>query len=62
MNLYEFIENCKEEGLSAKEAEIEFYKAKDEERERFMEEYWDDPIVNAGLAQQDLIDMYRRER
>ena len=62
MNLYEFIETCQEEGLSAEEAENEFYKAKEEEHERFMERYWDDPLVNAGWAQQDIIDMYRRER
>lgn len=62
MNLYEFIENCKEEGLSAEEAEIEYHKAKAMEHARFIEKYENDPVVNAGLAQQDLIDMYRRER
>ncbi len=62
MNLYSFVKTCQEEGLSAEEAEIEFYKAKEEEHRDFMERYYDDPRVNAGWAQQDMIDMRRRER
>ncbi len=62
MNIYEFIENCKEEGLDAYEAELEYEKACQEEREAFKERYENDPFVNAGWAQQDLIDMYRFER
>lgn len=33
-----------------------------EEQERFIEEYENNPMVCEGWAQQDLIDMYRRER
>ena len=33
-----------------------------EEHERFLEDYYNNPMVNEGWAQQDLIDMYRRER
>ena len=33
-----------------------------EDAERWLEDYYDDPLVNAGWAQSDLIDMYRRER
>lgn len=29
---------------------------------RFVEGYYDDPIVQDGWHQQDVIDMYRRER
>lgn len=34
----------------------------DEERERLMEDYENSPEVNFGYYQQDIIDMYRRER
>lgn len=33
-----------------------------EEQERFIEEYENNPMVCEGWVQQDLIDMYRRER
>ena len=32
-----------------------------ERRQRLIEDYENDPYVQAGWAQQDLIDMYRRE-
>jgi hypothetical protein len=35
---------------------------REEEHERFIEEYENDPMTCEGWAQQDLIDMYRRER
>lgn len=62
MDIYEFIIQCIEEGLTAGEAESEWNKAVAERHEQFLESYYDDPIVNAGFAQQDAIDMYRRER
>lgn len=33
-----------------------------EEAEAKRERYYDDPLVNYGWYQQDVIDMYRRER
>lgn len=33
-----------------------------EEHERFLEDYYNDPMVQEGWRQQDIIDMYRRER
>ena len=33
-----------------------------EEMEMFIEDYENDPMVNEGWHQQDIIDMYRRER
>lgn len=33
-----------------------------EKAERFLDDYYNDPLVNEGWAQQDLIDMYRMER
>lgn len=62
MDFYEFIEDCKEKGLSAEEAEREWAVACEEKRRNFYESYYDDPIVCAGAAQGDLIDMCRRER
>ena len=62
IDIYEFIETCKENGLSTHEAQIEYGRAVEEERERRLEEYYNDPIVGEGWHQQDIIDMYRRER
>ena len=61
-DIYEFIEQCKENGLSAREAENEYFRALDEKRERALTDYYDDPVVQAGWMQQDTIDLYRRER
>ncbi len=62
MDIYDFIEECKDQGLSASEALIAFY-AEQEERERaFMEAYENDPIVQEGWRQQDMIDLRRFER
>jgi hypothetical protein len=62
INIYDFIETCKGNGLSSDEAQTEYYRAVEEEKERKLEEYYNDPIVNEGWHQQDIIDMYRRER
>ena len=61
-DIYEFIEECKANGLSAREAENEYFRALDEEREERERALYDDPVVQAGWAQQDVIDTYRRER
>ena len=42
------------------ECECERYAA--EEAEQKMQDYYDDPVVQYGWYQQDIIDMYRRER
>jgi len=44
------------------EAETEYFRVVEEERERRIEEYENSPETWAGWAQQDTIDMYRRER
>lgn len=62
MNMYEFFRECEEEGIDADEALNEWSRIQAENRERFYEDYYNDPIVQAGWAQQDVIDMYRRER
>lgn len=62
MNIYEFVELCKEDGLTASEAQDEWERYLAEKREQFLERYYNDPLVQEGWRQQDLIDMYRRER
>ena len=62
MDFYEFIEDCKANGLSAEEAENEWAVAREERRQAFYESYYSDPYVVCGAIQQDTIDMYRRER
>lgn len=62
LDFYEFAEECKAQGMSAHEAETEWYRACDEHEAKLIEDYENDPITWAGWAQQDVIDMYRRER
>lgn len=62
INIYEFIENCREAGMDSNEAATAYSRACAEERERFLNEYYSDPVVMDGARQQDIIDMYRRER
>jgi hypothetical protein len=62
INIYDFVQECLEQGLSAEEAESEYAKMQEEIREDFYERYYNDPLVCEGFAQQDVIDMYRRER
>lgn len=62
IDIYAFVEECRENGLDAYEAGLEYSRACAEERDAFMEDYYNDPVVQAGWAQQDLIDAYRRER
>lgn len=62
INIYEFVEQCQEDGLSAAEALHEYNIAVAEEIERQKEDYYNDPYVHEGWAQQDLIGMYRYER
>lgn len=62
INIYTFIEECKNQGLSASEALEELHAAEAEAKEAFFEDYYSRPDVCAGWAQQDVIDMYRRER
>lgn len=61
-DFYAFMEDCKEDGLSADEAINEWYRAVAEHKQAFMDEYENDPYVHEGWHQQDVIDMYRRER
>lgn len=62
IDIYEFVEQCKAEGMTSQEAMQELNKALYEREEAMIEAYYNDPIVNEGFHQQDIIDMYRRER
>lgn len=62
MDFYEFIEQCKANGLTAEEASREWADACEEKRQAFYDSYYSDPYVVCGAIQQDTIDMYRRER
>ncbi len=62
IDFYDFIETCKENGLSSDEAQTEYCRAIEEEKERVLEDYYNNPIHEEGWRQQDIIDMYRRER
>ena len=62
MDMYEFFRECEENGIDADEALGEWSRIQAERKARFYEDYYNDPIVQAGWAQQDVIDMYRRER
>ena len=62
MDFYEFVEECKANGLTADEAMNEWSIALEEKRNSFFESYYSDPYVVCGAIQQDTIDMYRRER
>ena len=62
MNIYEFMRECEEDGLSPEEAQREWELYLEEKHNLQMERYMNDPLVHEGWAQQDIIDMYRRER
>lgn len=62
MDFYEFIDECRAEGLSSDEAMREWHRAEAERAEAFREAYYDDPVVQYGWHQQDMIDLRYRER
>ena len=62
MDFYEFVLECQEQGLTAAEAENEWYRFLAREEEERIEAYEDDPEIQYGWYQQDLIDCYRYER
>ena len=62
IDIYEFIEQCKEEGMTSRQAMQELTRYMNESRNRFVEDYYNDPLVQEGWHQQDIIDMYRMER
>ena len=61
-DLYQFVEECKAQGLTAEEAQEEYLDTLEERKNAFLESYYNDPFVQEGWHQQDIIDSYRRER
>ena len=61
MDFYDFIDSCREEGLTGEEALQEWENAVAERHQQFIEDYYDDPEVQYGWHQQDLIDQRRME-
>lgn len=62
IDIYEFIEQCKEEGMTSQQAMLSLGRYMNECRNSMIEDYYNDPIVHDGWHQQDIIDMYRIER
>ena len=62
INIYDFIDQCREEGLTASEASDEYNRYVAECAEARREAYENDPAVQYGWYQQDMIDMRRYER
>lgn len=62
MDFYDFMEECKAQGLSASEAINEWEIACEENNARLVEEYENDPMTWEGWHQQDMIDLRYRER
>lgn len=58
----ELIEDMTAQGYSDQEINLEIDKAEARAQEQFIEDYENDPMVQYGWHQQDIIDMYRRER
>lgn len=62
MDFVAMVDELRSEGYSPDEINSQIIRAMEEEHEAFMEAYEDDPLVQDGWHQQDIIDMYRRER
>lgn len=58
----EIVDQMRAQGYSDSEINHECGKAKAYAEEQFYEDYYNDPVVQQGWHQQDIIDMYRMER
>lgn len=62
MDFVAMVDMLREEGLSDAEINHQINVSMMEAERDFMEDYENDPLVQDGWHQQDLIDMYRMER
>ena len=62
MDFVAMVDHLRSKGFSDSEINNQISMAMAEAEEAFMESYEDDPVVQYGWHQQDIIDMYRRER
>ena len=60
MDIYEYFEICKEQGMTGEEALHQYERDRQEYRESLIEELEERQMATA--YQQDLIDLYRYER
>ena len=62
MGFYEFMRECEAENMTEAEALNEWAKYCEDQKEAFLDAYYNDPVVDYGARQGDLIDLYRMER
>ncbi|MEG2621383.1 MAG: hypothetical protein RSC06_00660 [Clostridia bacterium] len=62
MSVTELVDSYRDEGYSDEEIDLMVQRDLQEAKADFIDQYENDPIVQDGWAQQDLIDMYRYER
>lgn len=62
MSITEMVDHYRAEGYSDREIDNMIMRDLEEAQARFIEDYENDPIVQEGWHQQDIIDMYRNER
>lgn len=62
MTITELVDFYREEGLDDSEINRRILRDLEEAEAAFFESYENDPMIQEGWQQQDLIDMYRRER
>lgn len=62
MDFVAMVDKLRSEGYSNSEINSEISRTMAEAQEDFIGAYENDPLVQEGWHQQDVIDMYRRER
>lgn len=62
MNIAELVDMYRDQGYGDAEIDHKIRRDLAEMDRQFIEDYEDDPIVQYGWHQEDIIDMYRRER
>lgn len=62
MSITELVDAYREQGYSDREIDNMVLRDMAMAQEQFVEDYENDPLVQDGWHQQDIIDMYRRER
>ena len=62
MDFVYMVDRLRAEGYTTSEINAEICRAMAEAEDAFFESYENDPVVQEGWHQQDIIDMYRSER
>jgi len=61
LDFYDFIDSCREDGLTGEEALDEWERACAERQNNFLADYYNDAEAQYGWYQQDLIDLRSME-